>query len=596
MTGYRAPLAEMRFVMREIAGLEHIAGLPGFEEATPDLTDAALEEAGRLAGDVIAPLNAVGDRQGCRLENGVVRTPEGFRDAYWRFVEGGWNGVQCDPEFGGQGLPWLLGTAIQEMWGAANLSFSLCPLLTQAGIELLQAHGTPEQKKLYLEKLIAGVWTGTMNLTEPVAGSDVGALKTRAVRENGHYRITGQKIYITYGEHDFTENIVHMVLARTPDAPPGVKGISLFIVPKFLVNEDGSLGQRNDLRVASIEHKLGIMASPTCVMAYGDNGGAKGWLVGEENRGIEYMFTMMNTARLGVGLEGVSIADRAYQQARDFARERVQGRDALTGEDGAAIIRHPDVRRMLLSMRAQTEAARAIAYYAAGLLDQAKHGKENDTRRRDQTLVDLLIPIVKAWCTDAGVDVASIGVQVHGGMGFIEETGAAQHYRDARITPIYEGTNGIQALDLLGRKVLRDNGAAMLALVGQIRATDTALGAASGDDMAAIRQGVADGADALEAATEWVVTAARDGAGLPTAGATHYLRLAGAAIGGWLLARGALAAQRRMDAAGEDRGFLAAKIATARFFADQILPQGTALLTPLTRGGRTVLDFDEAQF
>ena len=597
MTEYRAPIAEMQFTMREIAGLDEIARLPGFEEASPDLVDAALEEAGRLASEVLAPLNQVGDQQGCVLENGVVRTPAGFRDAYWRFAEGGWTGVQFDPEYGGQGLPWLVGTALHEIWASANLAFSLCPLLSQAAIELLQAHGSEEQKALYLEKLISGDWTGTMNLTEPAAGSDVGALRTRAVREGDHYRITGQKIFITYGEHDFTENIIHMVLARTPDAPPGTKGISLFIVPKVLVNPDGSLGRRNDLRAAAIEHKLGINASPTCVMAFGDNEGAVGYLIGEECRGIEYMFTMMNNARLGVGLEGVAIAERAYQQARDFARLRVQGRDALgDGDEPVPIIRHPDVRRMLLSMRARTEAARAIAYYAAGMLDRAKHGEDAAARRRDQAIVDLLIPVVKAWCTDAGVAVASTGVQVHGGMGFIEETGAAQHYRDARITPIYEGTNGIQALDLLGRKLLRDGGETMRGLITEIRGTDPDLAGAADDDLAAVRAGLAQGVEALEAATGWLLDSARNDRGAVTAGATPYLRLTGTVVGGWLMARAALAAGRRLADGDADPNFLKAKIRTARFYAEQILPQGAALLTPIVRGGDTVMEFDEAQF
>ena len=596
MTAYAAPLPEMRFVLREIAGLDEIARLPGFEDATPELANAAVEEASRLAAEVLAPLNRPGDQQGSILENGVVRTPAGFRDAYRRFVEGGWNGVQCDPEYGGQGLPWAFGTALQEMWASANMAFSLCPLLTQGAIELLQAHGSPEQKGLYLEKMIAGRWTGTMNLTEPVAGSDVGALRTRAVRDGDTYRITGQKIFITYGEHDLAENIVHMVLARTPDAAPGTKGISLFIVPKFLPNPDGSLGQRNDLRCASIEHKLGIKASPTCVLAFGDDGGARGWLVGEENRGMEYMFTMMNSARLGVGLEGVAIAERAYQQARDFARLRTQGRDALRGSgDAVPIVRHPDVRRMLLSMRAQTEAARALAYYAAGLLDRAKRDPDSDQRRRDQALVDLLIPIVKAWCTDVGVEVASTGIQVHGGMGFIEETGAAQHYRDARITPIYEGTNGIQALDLLGRKLMRDRGETMRAFIGMMGRIDAELASGS-EDVATIRGPLAEGVRALATATEWLGGASRDGMGGALAGATNYLKLAGYVAGGWLLARGALAAERRLDSGDADAAFLTAKIRTARFYAEQILPSGIALLGPIVSGGRIVLEFDEAQF
>ncbi len=446
MTDYAAPLADMRFALTEIAGIDEIARLPGCEQASPDVVDAVLEEAGKLAGGVLAPLNRIGDRQASRLENGVVRTPDGFKEAYAKYVEGGWNALPFPPEHGGQGLPMALSTAVFEMWNSANMGFALCPLLNVGAVEALHAHGTQEQKQVYLPKLVSGEWTGTMNLTEPQAGSDVGALRTRAVRDGDGYRITGQKIFITYGEHDMAANIVHLVLARLPDAPPGTRGISLFLVPKFLVDADGKLGQRNDVRCVSLEHKLGIHASPTCVLAYGDNGGAVGFLIGEENRGMECMFTMMNNARLNVGLQGVAIAERAYQQARDFARQRVQSRPVTaTSGDTYPIIHHPDVRRMLLSMRAQTEAMRALAYYTAGAIDRARHYPDSEARAAQQRRVDLLIPVVKAWSTDLGVEIASTGVQVHGGMGFIEETGAAQHLRDARIAPIYEGTNGIQA-------------------------------------------------------------------------------------------------------------------------------------------------------
>src|SRR5437763_2760630 len=457
MSDYLAPLADMRFTLREISGLADVATLPSCEQAAPDLVDQVLDQAAKVAGDVIAPLNAVGDRERSRLENGVVRTPTGFADAYRSYVEGGWNSLPFDPAHGGQGLPQVVSTAVLEIWSSANMSFSLCPLLNIGAVELLQAHGSPEQKRLYLEKMISGEWTGTMNLTEPQAGSDVGALRTRAVKKGDHYEITGQKIFITYGDHDMAANIVHMVLARLPDAPAGTRGISLFLVPKRLVNPDGSLGAHNDLRCVSLEHKLGIHGSPTCVMAYGDRGGAAGYLVGEPNRGIECMFTMMNNARLNVGLQGVAIAERAYQQARDFARQRVQGRPAgVKAEGPLPIIHHPDVRRMLLDMRASTEAARALTYYVAAGIDRARHHPDADERARQQRRVDLLIPVVKAWCTDLGAEVASTGVQVHGGMGYVEETGAAQHLRDARIAPIYEGTNGIQANDLVARKLARD--------------------------------------------------------------------------------------------------------------------------------------------
>src|SRR5262249_54948693 len=417
-----------------------------------------------------------------------VRTPDGFRDAYAKFTEAGWNGVPFDPDYGGQGLPWALAAATQEMMTSANMAFSLCPLLTQGAVELLQAHGSDAQKRTYLPNLIHGRWTGTMNLTEPQAGSDVGAVRTRAVGDGEHYRITGQKIFITYGDHDLAETIVHMVLARTPGAPPGVKGISLFIVPKFLVRADGALDGRNDLRCVSIEHKLGIRGSPTATMAYGDNGGAVGELVGDENRGLEYMFTMMNNARLSVGIEGLAIGERAYQQARDYARTRIQSR-AANGNDPTPvpIIRHPDVQRMLLTMRAQIEAMRALVAFVAGSVDRAKRQPQATERAQHQAVVDLLTPVAKAWCTDTGCAVTSTAIQVHGGLGFIESTGAAQHFRDARIAPIYEGTNGIQAIDLVGRKLARDGGTDMRALIAGMKATVEAAGKEDGGQFLAAR-------------------------------------------------------------------------------------------------------------
>ena len=591
MTDYAAPLADMRFQLAEIAGIGEIAGLPGCEHATPDLVDAVLEEAAKLAGEVLAPLNRTGDQQGSRLENGVVRTPEGFKEAYARYVEGGWNALPFAPEHGGQGLPMALATAVLEMWNAANMGFALCPLLNVGAVEALTAHGSAEQQRLFLPKLISGEWTGTMNLTEPQAGSDVGALRTRALRDGDHYRITGQKIFITYGEHDMAENIVHLVLARLPDAPPGTKGISLFLVPKFLVNPDGSLGPRNDVRCVSLEHKLGIHASPTCVLAYGDGGGAVGTLIGEENRGMECMFTMMNNARLNVGLQGVAVAERAYQRARDFARQRVQGRPMTADAAGASpIIHHPDVRRMLLLMRARTEAMRALVYYTAGAIDRARHHPQAETRERQQRRVDLLIPVVKAWCTDLGVDIASIGVQVHGGMGFIEETGAAQHLRDARIAPIYEGTNGIQANDLLGRKLLRDRGAAARELIAEMRTVDAALAVRPGEALAALRRPLAAGIDALDSATAWLVEHAAGDAPGAFAGAVPYLTLMGTVAGGWLMAKSALAA-----GGADDAGFAAAKLATARCYAEQVLPAAPALL-PAVMGGATVMGFDLDRF
>ena len=597
MTPYEAPLADMRFVLGELAGLEEIAALPGLEDATPDLVDAVLEEAGRFGAEVLAPLNQVGDKEGCVLENGVVRTPSGFRDAYGRFVEGGWNGVPLNPDYGGQGLPWLVSTAISEIWNAANLSFALCPMLTQGAAELLSAHGSPEQKALYLPKLVEGTWNGTMNLTEPQAGSDLGRLSSRAVRENGRYRITGQKIFITYGEHDFTENIIHMVLARTPDGPPGIKGISLFIVPKFLVNADGSLGPRNDVRCVSIEHKLGIHASPTAVLSFGDDAGAVGYLVGEENQGIRCMFSMMNNARLAVGLEGVAVGERAYQQARAYARERVQGR-ALGGDDDAPVTidHHPDVRRMLLAMKAQVEATRSLAYYVAAAIDMAKRHPDQEVRQEKQAFADLMTPVVKAWSSDAGIDIANTGVQVHGGMGYIEETGAAQHLRDARIAAIYEGTNGIQANDLIGRKVARENGTTIKAFIETMRGLDGELAASADADVAVIRARLGDAIDALAKATDWAVETFPDDQNAVAAGAVDFLRLFGIVSGGWLMAKGALAARAKLAAGDGDSRFLKGRLASARYFADHWLTQAPTLHIAVTEGAAAVLAIEEEQF
>ncbi len=587
MTSYAAPLADMRFVIHELAGLEAVAALPGYGEATPDLVDAILEEAAKFGGEVLAPLNQPGDRQGCVFENGVVRTPDGFPDAYARFVEGGWNGVPFDPEYGGQGLPWLVSTAVSEIWHAANMAFSLCPMLNQGAVELISDHGSPERKALFLPKMISGEWSGAMALTEPQAGSDLGQVRTKAVRDGDHYRISGQKIFITYGEHDLAGNIVHMVLARTEGAPTGIKGISLFIVPKFLPGGDGTLGARNDMRCVSIEHKLGIHASPTAVMSYGDGGGAVGYLVGEENRGIECMFTMMNNTRLAVGLEGVAIAERAYQQARGFALERIQGR-ALGGSDApVAIVRHPDVRRMLLSMKARIAAARGLIYYTAAALDGAERHGDEEERARLQLKADLLIPVVKAWSTDRGVDVASLGLQVHGGAGYIEETGAAQHYRDARIAPIYEGTNGIQASDLLRRKLMRDGGAAAHALISEMEALDEPLSRANRGDMAAIRHALAPAVAALRRATDWIIETHGADPDLAAAGATPYLALFGTVAGGWRMAVAGLAALDNGDGAA---------LTTARFYADQELSQAEAMAHVVTHGGTSVMALPEDKF
>jgi alkylation response protein AidB-like acyl-CoA dehydrogenase len=591
---YAAPLRDMIFTLEEIAGIGEIATLPGYADATTDLVQTVLKEAGKFAAGLLAPLNRISDEQGSRLENGVVRTPEGFCDAYARFVAGGWNSLQFDPEHGGQGLPWALAATIQEMVTSACMSFSLCPLLTQGAVELLGSHGSAAQKRTYLAKLISGEWSGTMNLTEPEAGSDVGALRTRAVKDGERYRITGQKIFITYGEHDMAENIVHMVLARTPGAPAGVKGISLFIVPKYLVRPDGTLGDRNDLRCVALERKMGIHGSPTAVMAYGDSGGAIGELIGEENRGIEYMFTMMNNARLSVGIEGLAIAERAYQQARDYARARIQGR-AIDGTDASAvpIIRHPDVRRMLMTMRAQIEAMRALVAFVAGSVDRAKRHPDAAERARQQAMVDLLTPVVKAWCTDTGCAATSIAVQIHGGLGFIESTGAAQHFRDARIAPIYEGTNGIQAIDLVNRKLARDGGTGMRALIDAMRTTAEA--ARSGDDGEFLATRLDQAIGQLSVATDSLVAAIKRDRTAVLAVASPYLALVGTVAGGWLLAKAALAAHRRRSNAADD-GYLAAKESIARFYAVNLLPQAGGLAAAVLSGGDSVLALAEDQF
>ncbi len=593
MAAYRAPLSDIRFVINELAGFESVRALSGNEDLGTELVDAILDEADRFASEVLAPLNVIGDRTGCVLENGVVRTPPGFREAYGQFIAGGWNGVQFAPEYGGQGLPRLISTAVGEMWTSANMAFGLCPMLTQAAAEALASHGSEALKATYLAKLVSGEWAGTMNLTEPQAGSDLARVRTRAVPgENGAYRITGQKIYITFGEHDLTENIIHMVLARLPDAPGGVRGLSLFLIPKFHVDEDGGLGQRNDLRCVSLEHKLGINGSPTAVMSYGDGGGAAGYLVGEENRGLELMFTMMNTARLAVGLEGVGIAERAYQDAKAYALERVQGRD-LDSDDPAPvpIAHHPDVQRMLMSMKSQTEAGRALAYAVAANSDIAEHHSDPEVRRQRQQLVDLLTPVVKAWSTDVGIEVASTAIQVFGGMGYIEESGVPQHLRDARIATIYEGTNGIQASDLVGRKVARDGGAAAAAFIAELRAIDADL-AAAGAELAAIRHWLGQALDDLAAATAWLVETypshPRRAAGV----AVHYLRLMGIVAGGGLMARAALHALGHLEAGEGDRVFWQAKIISARFFADVYLTRSGALRLLVTDGWRALEDFD----
>ncbi len=593
MSTYAAPLKDMRFVMNELAGLNELAKLPGFEDATPDTVDAILDEAARFASGVLDPLNWSGDQEGSKWQDGKVTTPKGFREAYKQYVEAGWGALPLDPEWGGQGLPKLVATAVEEMWASANMSFSLCPLLTQGAIEALLLRGSDELKKRFLPKMVEGTWTGTMNLTEPQAGSDLSLVRTKAVRQGDHYLISGQKIFITYGEHDLAENIVHLVLARTPDAPEGVKGISLFVVPKFVLNADGSLGKRNSANCASIEHKLGIHASPTAVMVFEN---AVGYLVGEENKGLAYMFIMMNAARFGVGMEGVSIAERAFQRALAFAKERLQGRDLTEGGGTVPIIRHPDVRRMLMLMKSQTEAMRALAYVVAAAMDTAERHADKETRQRMQAFVDLMIPVVKGWSTETGIDIASLGIQVHGGMGFIEETGAAQHLRDARITTIYEGTTGIQANDLIGRKIAREGGATVKAWLEHLQQFDAELAKSRQPDIAKVRGALATASKALAEAVEYLLATFGKDVKAASAGAVPFLRLMGIVAGGWQLARSALIAERRLAEGKGDNAFYQAKIATARFFADQLLSQAPGLASAVTSGGAGALSLDEEQF
>ncbi|MDB5908488.1 MAG: acyl-CoA dehydrogenase [Massilia sp.] len=594
---YKAPLKDMLFVMNELAGLSTINQLPGCEDATIDTVEAVLEENAKFCAGVVAPLNHDSDKEPSFWHDGQVTTAKGFKEAFKGFGEAGWQGVQHPSEFGGQGLPKLVATPCIEMLNASSISFALVALLTDGAIEALMTAGSSQQKALFLEPLISGKWTGTMNLTEPQAGSDLAAVRTRAVPQgDGTYKLFGTKIFITYGEHDMAENIIHLVLARTPDAPPGVKGISLFIVPKFLVNEDGSLGARNDAHCVSIEHKLGIKASPTAVLQFGDHGGAIGTLVGEENRGLEYMFIMMNAARFAVGMQGIGLADRSYQQAAAFAKDRVQSRDLAGSSGPVSIIHHPDVRRMLMSMRAHTEAARALAYVGAGISDLAHYHPNADTRAANMAVYEYLVPVIKGWSTEMSQDVTRDGVQVHGGMGFIEETGSAQHYRDSKILTIYEGTTAIQANDLVGRKTVRDGGAVARGIIAQVRAAEAELAQAGGADFSAIATRLGEGSAALEAVVEYMVANIKSDIKGVFAGSVPYLKLAGIVLGGWQMGRAALAAQRKLDAGGGDAAFYKAKIATARFFADHILSQACGLRTAIVEGSAGVLALVEDQF
>ncbi|MBV8652753.1 MAG: acyl-CoA dehydrogenase [Alphaproteobacteria bacterium] len=590
MSVYAAPLKDMHFAIEELAGLEQVAQLPGCEEATPETVNAILEEAGRFSSEVLDPLNQVGDREGAIWQDGAVTMPAGFKAAYKLYVESGWGVLPFDRAWGGQGLPKLVATAVEEMLTSANMAFTLCPLLTHGAIHALELCGSQMLKERFLPKMVAGTWTGTMNLTEPQAGSDLALVRTKAVLDGDRYRITGQKIFITYGEHDLAENIIHLVLARTPNAPEGVKGISLFVVPKLLVEPDGTLGVRNAARCASIEHKLGIHASPTAVMIFDD---AVGYLVGEEGKGLSYMFVMMNAARFSVGLEGVALAERAFQRALAYAQQRLQGKGPGGGKT-VPIIRHPDVRRMLMLMKAQTEAMRALAYVVAASLDAASRHPDEAVRRRSQAFVELMIPVVKGWSTETAIEIESLGIQVHGGMGYIEETGAAQYLRDARITTIYEGTTGIQASDLVGRKVLRDGGVAARVLIAEWAAFDEALGASASPDIAAVRWRFAAGVRAVAECVDFI--AGGNDEQIALAGAVPFLRLLGIVAGGWQMARAALAAERRLSREAADGAFCEAKIATARFYADHVLAQAPGLRDTVVEGAAGILALSEEQF
>jgi len=577
---YRAPVADIAFALKHSAGFGSALAEGLYGDLDEDLVNSVLEEAGRFATEVIAPLNRVGDRQGASIKDGVVTTPDGWKEAYHDWSAAGWNGISGPTDWGGQGLPQAINSACIEMWNSAAMAFGIGVVLTMGAIDTLEAHGTDHLKKTYLPKIVSGEWTGTMQLTEPQAGTDVGALRTRAERaSDGSYRLTGQKIFITYGEHDLTENIIHFVLARLPNAPAGTRGISLFLVPKFLLNADGSLGARNDVRAHSIEHKMGNHASPTCTMVFGDQGGAVGYLIGEENRGMACMFTMMNQARLAVALQGVAIAERSTQQALAYARDRKQGRASKSADGSSPIIAHPDVRRMLLSMRAQTRAARAICYATAVAIDRAHLSADEDSRQAAHERASLLTPVAKAFATDVGVEVSSLGVQVHGGMGYIEETGAAQHYRDSRIAAIYEGTNGIQAIDLVTRKLPLAQGATVKTHIADLRRTVETVRAANNPSFGATGARLGEAVDSLERTTAWLIGRPLDDASL--AGATPYLRLFATATGGVLLAEEALAAAR----AGTDPE---ARIAIARFFAEHLAPSSSGLEREVIEGGDSV--------
>ena len=594
MSDYHAPLEEITFALETMGGLAEWTSLPGFEEAGEDLVSAVLEEAGKLASEVISPTNRIGDEQPPKVVDGNVKTPDAFKPMHKAFVEGGWSTLSIEPEFDGQGLPGTLSSAVTEMLMSANMAYSLLAMLTSGSVEAIKAHGSDEILQKYLPKMVTSEWSGAMNLTESSAGSDVGALRSKAEKQaDGSYLVSGQKIFITWGDHDLSENIIHLVLARLPGAPAGTKGISMFLVPKFHVNDDGSIGEPNDVRTVSVEHKLGIHGSPTCIMSFGDEGKCVGYIVGEENRGMANMFTMMNHARLGVGLQGVAISERAYQQAVEYATDRVQS--AAIGaktRDSVTIINHPDVRRMLMTMRAQTEACRAILYRNVWAQDRAHKATDETERKQARGEADLLTPISKAYATDISIEVTSLGVQVHGGMGFIEETGAAQHYRDCRILPIYEGTNGIQALDLVGRKLGADGGAHWKALIEEMATFAADLGGELSSEQAILQAGV----EAVSTAADRLVSNGFDAIVDTAAAATPYLRLFGTVLGGYLLAKQAVIAEQRLAENVGNPDFLRAKISTARFFIEQFVPSATALLGPINAGADRLLDLKIEDF
>ncbi|CAB5713817.1 Acyl-CoA dehydrogenase, short-chain specific [Delftia tsuruhatensis] len=587
---YSAPVKDMLFAMEHLAQIDQVAQLPGFEEAGLETAQAVLQECAKLCEGVVAPLNLPGDVAPSSLKDGVVTTTAGFKEAFRQYAEGGWQGLQHPQDFGGQGLPKTIGAACVEMLNSANLSFALCPLLTDGAIEALLTAGSDELKATYLEKLVTGEWTGTMNLTEPQAGSDLALVRTKAdPQPDGSYKVFGTKIFITYGEHDMAGNIVHLVLARVAGAPEGVKGISLFVVPKFLVNKDGSLGARNDVHCVSIEHKMGIKASPTAVLQYGDNGGAIGYLVGEENRGLEYMFIMMNAARYAVGVQGIAVAERAYQHAVAYAKERVQSRPVDGSvKASATIIHHPDVRRMLMTMRAYTEGCRAMAATAAAAYDAAHHHADAQVREANAAFYEFMVPLVKGYSTEMSLEVTSLGVQVHGGMGFIEETGAAQYYRDAKILTIYEGTTAIQANDLVGRKTARDGGQTALAIAGQIEKTEAELAASGSAEALAVARQLAAARQAFVEAVGFVSGQAKAEPNAVYAGSVPYLMLAGNLVAGWQMARALLAAEQLLQA-GQDEAFMRAKIATARFYAEHILVKAAGLRDAIVHGAASVM-------